>query len=133
MWAELTARISGISLLSKQFGRSNCEKGVQLNEVSCMSSQLLSSNSEAAIWARLMQAQKDELSPEAAELLLAIDFGESDRERMLQLAERAEGGTLTAEEQVEFDGYLHVGNLLAVMQSKARLALKTKPRDRHHS
>ena len=35
-----------------------------------------------------MQAQKDELSPEAAEFLLAIDFGESDRERMLQLAER---------------------------------------------
>jgi len=98
-----------------------------------MSSQLLSSNSEAAIWARLMQAQKDELSPEAAEFLLAIDFGESDRERMLQLAERAEGGTLTAEEQVEFDGYLHVGNLLAVMQSKARLALNRKPPKRHNS
>jgi len=98
-----------------------------------MSSQLLSSNSEAAIWARLMQAQKDDLSPEAAEFLLAIDFGESDRERMLQLAERSEAGTLTAEEQIEFDGYLHVGNLLAVMQSKARRALKMKPPDRSHS
>ena len=80
-----------------------------------------------------MQAQKSELSPEAAEFLLAIDFGESDRQRMLQLADRSEAGTLTAEEQIEFDGYLHVGNLLAVLQSKARLALKTKPQGPHHS
>ncbi len=98
-----------------------------------MGSQVVSPNSEAAIWARLMQARKAELSPEAAEFLLAIDFEESDRQRMLQLAERSEAGTLTAEEQIEFDGYLHVGNLLAVMQSKARLALQAKPQDRHHS
>jgi hypothetical protein len=89
-----------------------------------VASQLLSQNSEAAIWSRLMQAQKKDLSPEAAEFLLGVDFEESDRERMLQLAERSEAGTLTAEEQTEFDGYLHVGNLLAVMRSRARLALK---------
>ena len=98
-----------------------------------MGSQILSQNAEAAIWARLMQAQKDELSPQAAEFLLTIGFGESDRQRMLQLAERSEAGTLTTDEQAEFDGYLHVGNLLAVMQSRARLALKRKPQDRHHS
>ena len=98
-----------------------------------MGSQLLSPNSEAAIWARLMQAQQDELSPETAEFLLRIYFEEGDRKRMLLLAERSEAGTLTADEQTEFDGYLHVGNLLAVMQSKARLALKTKPQDRHHA
>ena len=68
-----------------------------------MSSQLLSPNSEAAIWARLMQAQKDELSSEAAEFLLAVDFGERDRQRMEELAERSQAGTLTAEEQTEFD------------------------------
>ena len=106
---------------------------VQLSEASTMGSHLLSSNSEAAIWARLMQAQKDELSSEAAEFLLSIDIGEGDRQRMLQLAERSEAGTLTAEEQAEFDGYLHIGNLLAVMQSKARLALKSKPTYRLHS
>jgi hypothetical protein len=98
-----------------------------------MGSQILNPNSEAAIWARLMQAQKDELSPEAAEFLLTMDFEENDRERTLQLAERSEAGILTAEEQIEFDGYLHVGNLLAVMRSKARLALKIKPQDRRHS
>jgi hypothetical protein len=98
-----------------------------------MGSQVLSPNSEAAIWARLMQAQKGELSSEAAEFLLSIDFGEGDRQRMLHLADQSEAGTLTAEEQAEFDGYLHIGNLLAVMQSRARLALKRKPLDRPHS
>jgi hypothetical protein len=99
-----------------------------------MGSQLLSQNSEAAIWARLMQASnKQDLSAEAAQFLLGVDFEESDRERMMQLAERSEAGTLTAEDQVEFDGYLHVGNLLAVMRSKARLALKKKTQPRHHS
>jgi hypothetical protein len=98
-----------------------------------MGSQVLNTNSEAAIWARLMQAQKGEPSSEAAEFLLSIAFGEGDRERMLHLAEQSEAGALTAEEQAEFDGYLHIGNLLAVMQSKARLALKKKPSDRPHS
>jgi hypothetical protein len=101
--------------------------------VSGMGSQLLSPNSEAAIWARLMQAQKDERSSEAAEFLLAIDFDERDRQRMGELADRSQAGTLTAEEQTEFDGYLHVGNLLAVMQSKARLAINRKPHDRRQS
>ena len=98
-----------------------------------MGSQLITPNSEAAIWARLMQAQKAELSPGAAEFLLAIDFGEGDRRRMQLLAERSQAGTLTAEEQTEMDGYLHVGNLLAVMQSRARLALKRKPTGRPHA
>ncbi|MGO9259965.1 MAG: hypothetical protein ACLQU1_27180 [Bryobacteraceae bacterium] len=98
-----------------------------------MSSRLLSPNREAAIWARLMQAQGDELSPEVAEYLLSFAFGENDRERMRQLAERSESGSLTAEEQREFDSYLHVGNLLAVIQSKARAALRRKPRSRPRS
>jgi len=92
-----------------------------------MSSQLLSTDREAAIWARLMQAQRDRLSPEVAEHLLSIQFGESDRDRMQQLAERSQSGTLTLEEREEFDSYLHVGNLLAVMQSKARVALQRTP------
>ncbi|HMD96975.1 MAG TPA: hypothetical protein VKM93_06535 [Terriglobia bacterium] len=96
-----------------------------------MSSQLLSPDREAAIWARLMQAQRDTLSPEVAEHLLSIGFGESDRDRMQQLAERSESGTLTDEEREEFDSYLHVGNLLAVMQSKARLAPRRKPQQGH--
>ena len=94
-----------------------------------MSAQLLSPNREAAIWARLIRAQKDELSSDAAEFLLSIAFDDRDRERMLELADRSEAGILTAEEQAEFDSYLHIGNFLAVMQSKARLAHKKKSQE----
>lgn len=82
---------------------------------------------EAEVWARLMKAQKTQLSPEAAEYLLSIELAESDRNRLEQLAENSEAGTLTDEERGEFEGYLHVGNLLAVMQSKARVVLGRKP------
>jgi hypothetical protein len=92
-----------------------------------MGSPVLTPNFEAAIWARLMDAQKSDLSSEAAEFLLSIDFGKADRQRMLHLAELSQSGALTSEERAELDGYLHVGNLLAVMQSKARLALNSKP------
>jgi hypothetical protein len=84
-----------------------------------MSSQLLSPNREAAIWARLIEGQKDGLSSDVAEFLLSIGFDARDEERMLVLADRSEAGILTAEEQAEFDSYLHIGNFLAVMQSKA--------------
>jgi hypothetical protein len=43
---------------------------------------------------------------------------------MNELSEVARQGKLTREEQAELDSYLHVGNLLAVMQSKARRALQ---------
>ena len=64
-----------------------------------MNSQFLTSNREADIWARLMDAQGHDISPEVAEYLLSFQFGESDRERMNELAERSEAGTLTVEEQ----------------------------------
>jgi hypothetical protein len=76
-----------------------------------------------------MKAQKTQLSREAAEYLLSVELPESDRRRMEQLAEHSEAGTLTAEERAEFEAYLHVGNLLAVMQSRARIALERKPRN----
>jgi hypothetical protein len=94
-----------------------------------MGSPTLNASREAAVWARLMQAQTTHLSPEAAEYLLSIELAESDRNRMEQLAERSEAGILTDEERAEFEGYVHVGNLLAVMQSNAWVVLGLKPRN----
>jgi hypothetical protein len=75
----------------------------------------------------LIRAQRDDLSSDAAEFLPSIAFDDRDQERMLELADQSEAGILTHEEQAEFDSYLHIGNFLAVMQSKARLA----PRKSH--
>ena len=89
-----------------------------------MSSQITSPNTEAAILARVMEVGQEELSGGAAEYLLSIRFGEHDVARMNDLSELARQGKLTSQEQAELDSYIHVGNLLAVMQSKGRRALQ---------
>ena len=62
---------------------------------------------------------------------MSIGFGTTDRERMSRLAELSEAGALSDEERNEFDGYLHIGNFLAVMQSEARVALRKPPKTPH--
>ena len=91
-----------------------------------MASHSANLNLEPVIWARLLEAQKQDISPELAHYLLSIEFAESDRERMEYLAERSSSGTLTSDEEAEYDSYLHVGNVLSVMQSKARVVLGKK-------
>ena len=88
-----------------------------------MSSQLTTPTAEAAIWARLIESQPRDLTPEAASYLLAIRFNEKDQARVRELADRSQEGTLSVDDAREFDSYLHIGNLLAVMQSKARLVI----------
>ncbi|MFY9845758.1 MAG: hypothetical protein WA718_10890 [Terriglobales bacterium] len=89
-----------------------------------MSTHAGSQNSEAAILARLIQIEQGELPRGAAEYLLSIRFGDRDTARMNELSELARQGKLNSEEQAELDSYIHVGNLLAVMQSKGRRALQ---------
>ncbi len=89
-----------------------------------MSSQITEPNSESAILARLIQSGQDELPPGAAEYLLSIRFFDRDIARMNELSESARQGTLSSEEQAELDSYIHVANLLAIMQSRGRRALQ---------
>jgi hypothetical protein len=98
-----------------------------------VSSQLITPGGEAAIWARLIESQPQELTPEAAKYLLGLGFTDSDRARLQELADRSEAGALSEEEGREFDSYLHIGNLLAVMQSKARLVLDRQGSSQPHS
>ena len=90
-----------------------------------MSSQAIPRNSEAAILARLIQTQDRNLAPEVAQYLLSFAFEPRDMERMNELAQRAQEAALDDVEREELESYLHVGNLLSVMQSKARQFLKS--------
>jgi hypothetical protein len=94
-----------------------------------MSSQTVAPNTESAILARLVQCHSEPVTPEVANYLLAFAFEPQDVRRMDELAERNRGGMLTAEERVEIESYLHVSNLLSIMQSKARRSLKSMPPD----
>lgn len=79
---------------------------------------------EAAIWSRLLQPRRAVLSVEAARSLLRLDFPPEDKERMHELAAKARDGALSAAEQHEIGNYERVGNLLALMKSRARQRLK---------
>ena len=85
---------------------------------------MASSNTETAILERLIAPERDDLAAEAARYLLAIDFGQTDRERMNELAATARERALTSDEAAEVDNYRHVSHLLALLQSKARKSLK---------
>jgi hypothetical protein len=88
-----------------------------------MGSHLAPSHTETAILDRLIAAGRQELPADAARYLLAIDFAPADRERMNELAGKAQDGTLSQEDAAELENYRHVSHLLALLQSKARKSL----------
>lgn len=100
------------------------------SESEVMSSEI-TAVSEAAIVLRLLDPSQgpssEDLSPEVARYLLHIDFRETDRQRMRDLVEKHRLGTLTKEEDSELNSYIHVGNLLAILKSKARRSLREPP------
>ena len=91
-----------------------------------MASDSAFTQSEMTILDRLIRAEQAGFSAAAARSILKIDFEPGDRERMHQLAVKAQDGTLTAAEQAETDAYEIIGHLLDLMHSKARLSLKRR-------
>ena len=81
-------------------------------------------NFEPVIWARLIQAPKAPIAPEAARYLLSIDFSETDHARMRELMDKSGDGSLMPDEKAELDGYVNIANVLSVMHSQARVALR---------
>jgi hypothetical protein len=79
---------------------------------------------EGAIFARLWESHEDGLTPELAQHILKLKFPERDQARMHELATRNQDGELSAAELREFDNYIKVGDLIAILQSKARQRLK---------
>lgn len=92
-----------------------------------MSSQVITPNTEAAILARIIQTDELELTPDAARYLLSMRLPSSDEDRVNELSAKARAGSLTEVESQELDSYLHIGSLLAAMQSRARRLLKHVP------
>jgi hypothetical protein len=89
-----------------------------------MSSLVVAPNTEAAILARVIESDPAAITPDVARYLLSMQLPEADRERVDKLSAKARAGSLTEEEVHELDGYLHIGRLLAAMQSRARRVLK---------
>ena len=84
-------------------------------------------NSEAVILGRAIDPENGNLSPEAARSILEMKLPDSDHRRLHELAAKAADASLSSEEQEELENYRHVGRLLELMKSKARLSLQNRP------
>ncbi len=74
----------------------------------------------------LLDQLSESLTPEMAQLL--VDFRANTRtiERMDLLAEKANDGTLTEAEQLEYAEAARAGTLIAILQAKAKKVLRDK-------
>jgi hypothetical protein len=84
--------------------------------------------SEIAIFARLIKADKGNLSRGLAWYILTLGFDDDDQARMTDLAARNQEGNLTREERAELLNYVKAGHMLALLQSKARSSLQARER-----
>jgi hypothetical protein len=84
----------------------------------------MSGDTVMSILTRLIDPTTGSLSRAAAEAILSISFPESDNKRIAELAELSTAGALTPETQREYESYVAAIDLLALMQSKARLSLQ---------
>jgi hypothetical protein len=82
-------------------------------------------DTETTIFGRMLEFETEVLSVDAARSLLKLTFPPPDRQRMHELAQKSNQGTLTEEERKELDKYVSVGHMLGLMQSRSRLALKS--------
>ncbi len=81
---------------------------------------------ESAILNRVIDPQRPDLVPEAAEFLLKLDFGEEDHARMAELSTKANEGTLSEDEGHQLDTYIFLSDFFAILQSKARQSLNSR-------
>lgn len=82
-------------------------------------------NSEtASVLDRLLDPITRCLTPESARALVDLRADAVAQARIATLAEKCNEGQLSPEERREYETYVHVGNLIAILQAKARLRLR---------
>lgn len=68
----------------------------------------------------------DALTPESAKLLASLKVSPSVQRRIDELAAKCNQGEMTEPERQDYEEYVRVGNVLAVLKAKAKAALATK-------
>jgi hypothetical protein len=78
-----------------------------------------------AILDQLADLDVRSISPDTAQTLLKLRFDEYHHERFNLLTAKAREASLTPSEQEDLDEYIQTADILAIVQSKARQALKS--------
>jgi hypothetical protein len=80
---------------------------------------------DSDIFSRVI-APREALPPSVARSVLAWKFPKRDLDKLRRLQEKNSAGTISDSEYCQLESYVRVGQFVAVMQAKARLALKNR-------
>ncbi|HQX52537.1 MAG TPA: hypothetical protein PLR25_21630 [Planctomycetaceae bacterium] len=83
--------------------------------------------SEAAIWERIVHPT-GAMTREVARRIVELEFSPEEQQRMHELAERNQAGTLAPGKDEELDNFCRVGSTLSLLKSRARQVLKSRRR-----
>jgi hypothetical protein len=75
---------------------------------------------------RLLDPIRACFTPEVAAQVAGLRADATAQARLDDLAERNAEGTITADEREEYEALVRAGNLIAVLQAKARASLSTR-------
>lgn len=87
----------------------------------------ISHTGDAAVLARLLRPNEDNLPVQEAKALLNIRFDDRELDRIHKLVTKNQDDALTAAEKADLESYLRVSAFVDLMHAKARRSLK-----KHH-
>lgn len=76
---------------------------------------------------RLLEPLADCFTPDVARRIAGLRADPETQARIDELAEKANEGTLSDEEQEDYLGYVEAIDLISILQAKARAVLKRSP------
>jgi hypothetical protein len=79
---------------------------------------------EADILSEVVAPDDPTLNQQFARAVLSVGFSGSATEKIRELLQKNNDGTITSEERGNLDKYLRVGQFLDLLQAKARLSLQ---------
>ncbi len=88
----------------------------------------MTNSSDSRVLERLLEPVTASLNAEAAAKLVGLRADNELQDRIDVLAQKCTEGKLTSAERAEYERYVLVGDLLAILQAKARLLLRTSQR-----
>jgi hypothetical protein len=88
---------------------------------------MVSGTVPSSVLKRLFKPAEGGLSVELAAFLEGLDFDAADHRRVTELAEKAQKGLLSEVERQEYETYILLDDLLAILRMKARQSLRALP------
>ena len=82
---------------------------------------------EADIFSRVIDPSNPSMTSEAAKAILQLQYSQADHARMEELVRKSNEGELSLDERRELESYVFVGDVLAMLKSKARMSLHNRP------